>query len=139
MFCPRCHRTYDEPAQRFCPDDGAPLEGVAEVHRIRARNTKQVGAVLDGRYVIRGFIGKGGMARVYLAEDVITKGPVAVKILNADVARDRVARARFLREIEVAASIGHPNVVQVLDAGERPDGSPFIVLEFLFGESLGDL
>ena len=88
---------------------------------------------------MRGLIGRGGMARVYLAEDVTTKRPVAVKILNRDVAAHRVARERFLREIEVAASIGHPNVVEVLDAGERPDGAPFIVLEFLHGESLGEL
>jgi serine/threonine-protein kinase len=59
--------------------------------------------------------------------------------MNRDVAKNAVARERFLREVEVAATIGHPNVVQVLDAGERPDGSPFIVLEFLHGESLGDL
>jgi eukaryotic-like serine/threonine-protein kinase len=95
--------------------------------------------VLEGRYEVRGIIGKGGMARVYLADDVRTRRAVAVKILSRDFARDPVARERFLREIEVSATIGHPNVVQVLDAGERPDGSPFIVLEFLHGESLGEL
>ncbi len=95
--------------------------------------------MLDGRYEVKGLIGRGGMARVYLAEDIHTRRAVAVKILNRDTAKDKVSRERFLREIEVAASIGHPNVVQVLDAGERPDGAPFIVLEFLHGESLGDL
>jgi serine/threonine-protein kinase len=138
MFCPRCHRTYTEPGRRFCPDDGASLTSEAQLGTVKARATQQMGAILDGRYAVRGLIGKGGMARVYLAEDTRTKQPVAVKVLNPDIARDRVARERFLREIEVAASIGHPNVVQVLDAGERPDGSPFIVLEFLHGESLGE-
>src|SRR5580704_5126492 len=138
MFCPRCHKSYDA-GQQLCADDGAPLQDGAEIDFLRARPTTQVGAMLEGRYELRGLIGRGGMARVYLAEDTTTKRPVAVKILNRDVAADRVARERFLREIEVAASIGHPNIVEVLDAGERRDGSPFIVLEFLHGESLGEL
>ncbi len=139
-YCPRCHRTYEDPARRFCPEDGAALSDAPQVQNLRARPTKEIGAILDGRYEVKGLIGRGGMARVYLAEDVHTRRAVAVKILNRDIARDRVARERFLREIEVAASIGHPNVVQVLDAGERPGGgAPFIVLEFLHGESLGDL
>lgn len=139
MFCPRCHRTYSEPGRKFCPDDGAALTHQAQLERAGTHATQSMGELLDGRYAVRGLLGKGGMARVYLAEDRRTRQPVAVKILNRDIARDRVARERFLREIEVAASIGHPSVVQVLDAGERPDGSPFIVLEFLDGESLGDL
>jgi serine/threonine-protein kinase len=139
MFCPRCHKRYDDPEQAFCSDDGAALSDGEEIDFLRSRPTSQRGAILEGRYEVRGLIGKGGMARVYLAHDTVGKRPVAVKILNRDVAADRVARERFLREIEVAASIGHPNVVEVLDAGERPDGAPFIVLEFLHGESLGDL
>jgi eukaryotic-like serine/threonine-protein kinase len=131
MFCSRCHRSYDDPKQSYCPEDGTPL--------VRARATRQMGAILDGRYAIQGILGKGGMARVYLALDTTTKDLVAVKVLNRDVSRDRVARERFLREIDVAASIGHPNVVTVLDAGQRSDGCPFIVLELLRGESLGDL
>jgi serine/threonine-protein kinase len=124
---------------RFCPEDGAELSDGPQVQHIRARPTKETGVVLEGRYEVHGLIGKGGMARVYLADDVRTRRAVAVKILSRDFARDPVAKERFLREIEVSATIGHPNVVQVLDAGERPDGSPFIVLEFLHGESLGDL
>jgi serine/threonine-protein kinase len=139
MFCPRCHRSYENAAFRFCADDGAQLRNDSRFSHIRARPTRQIGAILDGRYEVKGLIGQGGMAHVYLAEDTRTKLPVAVKILKREIARDRVARERFLREIEVAAAIGHPNVVQVLDAGERPDGSPFIVLEFLHGESLGEL
>ena len=139
MFCPRCQRWYTEPERKFCPDDGTALTAEVVAGSLTARATRQMGAILDGRYAVRGLLGKGGMARVYLAEDTRTKQPVAVKVLNRDVARDRIQRERFLREIEVAASIGHPNVVQVLDAGERADGAPFIVLEFLHGESLGDL
>ncbi len=138
-YCPRCHRHYDDPELGFCTEDGTKLSEAPQVDHLRARPTKEVGAILDGRYEVRGLVGTGGMARVYLADDVRTRRAVAVKILSRDFAADKVARERFLREIEVAAAIGHPNVVQVLDAGERPDGAPFLVLEFLHGESLGEL
>ena len=88
MFCPRCHRSYDDPGPTFCPEDGMPLTTERRIAHIRARPTQQVGAILDGRYELKGLIGKGGMARVYLAEDTRTKEPVAVKILNHDVSRD---------------------------------------------------
>jgi serine/threonine-protein kinase len=139
MFCTRCHRSYDDPTRRFCPEDGAALSAGRRLDHIKSRTTRQMGVLLDGRYQLQGLLGKGGMARVYVAEDTRTSEVVAVKILDRDVARDRVSRERFLREIEVAASIGHPNVVQVLDAGQGADGSPYIVLEFLHGESIGDL
>ncbi len=137
--CPRCHQWYEDPTARHCPYDGAALSDTPQVQHLRARPTNSVGAILDGRYAVQGLIGRGGMARVYLAEDVRTRRAVAVKILNREVARDPVSHERFLREIEVAASIGHPHVIAVLDAGERADGASFIVLEFLHGESLGEL
>jgi serine/threonine-protein kinase len=137
--CPRCLQHYEDPELLFCPEDGTALSDAPPVQHLRTRPTKETGVVLDGRYEVRGFLGKGGMARIYLAEDTVTRRVVAVKVLSRDFARDAVARERFLREIDVAANIGHPNIVQVLDAGERSDGAPFIVLEFLHGESLGDL
>jgi serine/threonine-protein kinase len=79
------------------------------------------------------------MARVYLAEDTSTKEQVALKILRREQAGDRIARERFLREIDVAATIVHPNIATILDAGERRDRSPFLVLEYLSGESMGDV
>lgn len=97
------------------------------------------GAIIDGRYLIQEFVGQGGMSRVYRAEDMLTQEPVAVKILHRERATDELACDRFLREVEVAATIVHPNVIRVLDAGDGDDGVPFLVLEFLFGESLGDL
>lgn len=86
-----------------------------------------------------GFLGEGGMSRVYLAEDATTGEHVAVKIMKREQVSNRLARERFLREVEVAAKIRHPNVVRILDAGERADRSPFLVLEFLAGETVGDL
>jgi serine/threonine-protein kinase len=139
MLCPRCQRGYDD-TQRFCPEDGTALVDPPEnpVPYVVVRPTRELGAIIDGRWVICGFLGEGGMARVYLAEDVTTRARVAVKILGREHAGDRVTRERFLREIDVAAEIGHPNIAKVLDAGHRQDGSPFLVIELLVGESLGE-
>jgi serine/threonine-protein kinase len=138
MICPRCRRTYADRSYGFCPEDGARLVDALPAEP-PAKPTRQFGAVLEDRYVIQGFIGAGGMSRVYLATDSQTQQQVAVKILNRNFAGDRLGRDRFLRELEVATELGHPNIVRVLDAGERKDGSPFLVLELLSGESLGDL
>src|SRR5690349_14910302 len=132
MFCPRCYRTYEDPTHRYCPADGAALLGVSPLDRLRSRPTAQRGAIIADRYAIQGFVGSGGMARVYLAEDMSTRTPVAVKMLHPQWAQDDFACERFLREVEVATTIHHPNVVRVLDAGERGDGVPYMILEFLF-------
>ncbi len=99
--------------------------------------TRELGAVVEGRYVIRGFLGEGGMARIYLAEDVRTGERVALKILRREHAGNSGGRRRFLREIDVAAALVHPGIARILDAGERPDRVPFMVLEYLSGESMG--
>jgi serine/threonine-protein kinase len=95
-----------------------------------------MGVVVDGRYALRGLIGEGGTAHVYLAEDTQTKASVAVKILKREHTSSRLVRERFLCEVEVAAALGHPNIVRILDAGELPDRSPFMVLELLSGETV---
>jgi len=138
VFCARCHREYEDDAV-FCPYDGDRLVASRKVESLRARPTRQTGAVLGERYEVRGFIGKGAMARVYLAEDLETHQPVAVKVLDIRSSRGARARERFIRESESANRIGHPNIVKILDTGERSDSAPYIVMEFLFGESLGDL
>ena len=109
------------------------------IHTATVHPTGESGAVVQGRYAIRGFVGEGGMARVYLAEDAANGERVAVKILRREQAGDRLSRQRFLREVDVARTLHHPNIARILGAGERPDRSPFLVLEFLSGESLGDL
>jgi serine/threonine-protein kinase len=75
------------------------------------------------------------MATVYLAHDAELDRPVAVKVLARNLATDQTFRARFVREARLAARLTHPNVVQVFDAGED-GGSPYIVMEYVEGESL---
>ncbi|MFO0755604.1 MAG: serine/threonine-protein kinase [Byssovorax sp.] len=139
VYCPSCHRNYHDETHAFCPHDGTALIDSPPTQRTGVRNTTQRGAIIGGRHVIEGFIGAGGMARVYLATDTQTKQSVAIKILHREKAEDRGACERFLREVEVAATLHHPNLIEVLDAGEVAGGVPYLVLELLVGESLGDL
>lgn len=136
MWCPRCNRTWDDEA-RFCPRDGTPLASSPDVETLAALPSIQSGVLLGARYQVRGFIARGAMARVYLAHDLETREPVAVKVLDVAAHKDRQARERFLREAAAAASVEHPNIVKVMDTGERGDGAPYLVMEYLFGEALG--
>jgi serine/threonine-protein kinase len=83
-------------------------------------------------------IGYGGMAGVYLAHDRELDRPVALKLLAEHLADDDAFRARFVREARIAARLSHPNVVQVYDTGEE-EGRPFIVMEYVPGETLAKL
>ena len=79
------------------------------------------------------------MATVYLGRDSELDRPVAVKLLAENLAGDAAFRQRFLREARLAARLSHPNVVSVYDAGEEADGRPYIVMEYVDGETLADL
>lgn len=138
MFCPRCLRRFEEDLIRFCPYDGERLVATPNVSALRAKPTAESGVVLNGRYEVRGLLGRGGMARIYLAEDKQTGEPVAVKMMDALHLRSADARARFDREAKAANAVNHPNIVKVKDTGERIDGVPFLIMEYLFGETLGD-
>ena len=138
MFCPRCHRRFEDTSHRFCAYDGERLVDTPDISSLPCKPTSETGTILGGRYEVRGLIGRGGMARIYLAQDKQTSEPVAVKILDSLHLRSPGARERFDREARIANVVTHPNIVKVQDTGQRPDGVPFIVLEYLFGETLGD-
>jgi len=87
----------------------------------------------DGRYVVRGELGRGGMGRVFAAHDTRLQRDVAIKVLN-DPFRELHLR-RFALEQRAACLLSHPNVVAVHDAGEQ-DGEPYLVTELLRGISL---
>jgi serine/threonine-protein kinase len=96
---------------------------------------RRIGSVLRERYRITGVIGAGGMATVYLA--VHRAGNrVALKMLHPELGRQAAHRERFVREAYVANSLDHPGAVRVLDDDVADDGSPFLVMELLEGESL---
>lgn len=94
------------------------------------------GVVLDGRYRIIDLLGQGGMGNVYEAVHVTLDKRLAIKTLHPRLAHDERFRERFLREAKAASTIHHPNVVQIMDFGDTPDGSVYFVMEFLDGKDL---
>jgi hypothetical protein len=108
---------------------------MTSIRRVSARRVRGDGST--ERYAVERVIGRGGMATVYLARDRTLRRSVALKVLAPHLAADEAFRARFLREARLAARLTHPNVVQVYDVGEDERG-PFIVMEYVEGETLAD-
>ncbi len=94
-------------------------------------------SALADRYVIESEIGRGGMATVFLAEDLKHHRKVAIKVLHPELAA-AVGSDRFLREIQIAAKLEHPHILALIDSGEA-DGLPYYVMPYVEGESLRDL
>jgi len=95
-----------------------------------------VGSTIAEKYRIGSILGKGGMGTVYEAEHLVLGRHVAIKILNPFHANNATAVKRFEQEARAAGTIGHPNLCEVFDFGALPDGSPYIVMELLRGETL---
>src|SRR5215207_1546618 len=92
---------------------------------------------LERKYRIVREVGRGGMATVYLAEDLRHGRDVAVKVLHPDLS-SALGADRFLREIRLAARLNHPHILPLFDSGEA-DGFLFYVMPFVVGESLREL
>jgi serine/threonine-protein kinase len=90
-----------------------------------------------GNYRAISLLGEGGMGAVYLAEHPAIGRRVAVKVLHKNYIRDENLLTRFLNEARAANAIRHPNIIEILDSGTIADGTPFLVMELLEGESLG--
>ena len=91
----------------------------------------------EGRYTLQERLGEGATAVVYAAYDRELQRDVAVKILREAVGMSELARERFRREAQSAASLSHPNLVAVYDAGST-DGQAYLVMERVPGKSLDD-
>jgi serine/threonine-protein kinase len=97
------------------------------------------GTLLAERYRIESLLGEGGMGAVYRAEHVHMHKAVAIKVLHPSMTSSPEVLARFEREAVAAAKIDHPNVAHATDFGRLPDGSFYLVLEHVPGESLRDV
>lgn len=98
----------------------------------------RLGTTLADRYRLNDLLGEGGMGKVYAAEHVLMRKKLAVKILHRELTTVPEVVKRFEREAMAAAHIEHPNVAAATDFGKLPDGSVFLVLEFVQGELLRD-
>src|SRR6266852_18851 len=131
--CPRCEGCYEDDALT-CPQDES-----------NTKHTLPGTRLLAARYLLEKRLGRGAMGQVYLARDqnLLTRR-VAVKTVRPDILNDEdlqegEAIARFEREARSAASVPHPNVVDVTDFGKSADGVFFLVMEYVEGESLYQL
>jgi eukaryotic-like serine/threonine-protein kinase len=92
-----------------------------------------------GQYRLRRRLGAGGMGEVYLAEHQLLKRPCAIKLIRPDSVADPKALARFEREVQITATLSHPNTIEVFDYGRTEDGTYYYVMEYLPGLSLAEL
>jgi eukaryotic-like serine/threonine-protein kinase len=93
----------------------------------------QPGDIVDGRYRVVRKLADGGMGTVFLAEHMLIKRRVAIKLLHAELAADHGMVHRFLNEASAAGTLGHPHIVESTDMGFTRDSVPYIVFEYLEG------
>lgn len=134
-ICGQCSSRFSGDA-RFCPFDGEPLRLATESDHVE---DPLLGTVVDDRYEVQEILGEGGMGTVYRVRHRILERPFALKVLRADLSRDSDLGVRFTREAKAAASISHPNVVQITDFGNLPSGQPYFVMEHLVGDSVNSI
>jgi serine/threonine-protein kinase len=135
--CPACATPLPEAAQ-FCMNCGTATPTDPGVPpRVAATGAFEVDKVtraLAGRYRIERVVGEGGMATVYLAADLKHKRQVAVKVMRPELAAT-LGSERFLREVQIAAQLNHPNILAMHDSGEA-DGILYYVMPYVEGETL---
>jgi serine/threonine protein kinase len=123
--CPRCHTPipYDALHCSQCPPD----------YTLELR--ERLGRALEGRYEILRLLGRGGMAAVFLARDLILDREVAIKVLPPDMMGDGQLMARFQQEGKTAAKLDHPNIIPIHRV-ESEGGLAYIVMKYVSGQSL---
>jgi serine/threonine-protein kinase len=96
----------------------------------------RTGQILDGKYRVGRLLGEGGMGAVYVAEHLHIGKKLAIKFLHPQFANDAEVVRRFHQEARAAAAVGHKGIIDIHDIGQAVDGSPYLVMELLSGESL---
>ncbi|HET7840315.1 MAG TPA: FHA domain-containing serine/threonine-protein kinase [Terriglobia bacterium] len=127
--CPACHTTY-RTDYLICPQDGTRLVEVG---------VWPDGLVIRGKYKILNKVGQGGMGSVYRALHLAFDEERAIKVISAELMSDELFVKRFKYEAVITRKLQHPNAVRVDDIDEAEDGRPFIVMEYIQGQSLKKL
>ena len=133
MVCPACNARYD--IGTFCAVDGTRLIPAPASENAAA---SLVGQVIADRYRIQSLLGEGGMGQVYEAQHVHINKRFAIKLLRPEIVSNPEAVARFRQEARSASSIGHENIVEIEDFATLADGSVYLAMEFLQGQSLAE-
>jgi len=140
--CPTCGKQL-EPTVRFCPEDGTPLADTAAATPTRTSGERRtqikeldLPLVLGNRYKLVEARGGGGMAKVYRALDLTLEREVAVKLINPDLRQEPEFDSRFQREARIASQLADPHIVVVHDFGIDVTHGPYLVMEYLQGQSL---
>lgn len=133
--CNECKKSY--PADfKICPEDGAALATELD-QTVIAKKEK---LIINDRYEVESELGRGGMGVIYAARDLKDTGgkkpKVAIKLLLADTSGDPSMVTRFNLEAVAAGALDHPNIVKIIEHNVTGDGLPYIVMEFLAGQSL---
>jgi eukaryotic-like serine/threonine-protein kinase len=126
-----------------CPGCGSKLsspdETCAECGSQASRAARLIGTTLADKYLIEEHLGSGGMCNVYSASHTGMGKQFAVKVLRHELAADPKVAERFEQEARAASSIHHPHAINVVDYGHDESGQPFIVMDLVKGETLGEL
>jgi len=94
------------------------------------------GTILTDRYVIESMLGSGGMSRVYLAKHLMMDKEVAIKMLHAHLITNKLVLKRFQQEAKMVSGLNHPNIVKIFDFGLTEYGQPYLVMDYVNGQSL---
>ena len=121
-------------SQLLCIADSAH----AAVPGSKQKMALNTGEIIEGKYRIIRLLGEGGMGAVYEGENTLIHRRVAIKVLHAGVAENKVTVQRFEREAQAAGRIGSEHIVEVLDLGTLESGDRFMVMEFMDGDSLAE-
>ncbi len=128
--CSACGRE-NEPSAKFCGTCGRDLFE-------QSAGSNRVGSTILDRYTIRRLIAEGGMGVVYEADQLLGEHhrTVAIKMLRPELSHDPIVVSRFNRECGIVAQLSHQNIVRVYDFGTAEDGTLYIAMEFVRGQSL---
>jgi len=124
--CVRCHAEIDR-AFKACPHCGEPVTDFLR---------RYLEEPIDGKYRIVERLGAGGMGEVYKVEHVFLRSTRVIKVIRPQISESRDAHDRFLREAQLATRVQHPNVATLHDFSALPDGSHYMVWEFIEGQNL---
>ena len=127
--CVRCHAEIER-TFKACPHCGEPVTDFLR---------RYADEPVDGKYRIIERLGAGGMGEVYKVEHVFLKAVRVIKVIRPQISADADAHERFLREAQLATKVQHPNVATLHDFSALPDGSHYMVWEFIDGENLAQV